>query len=134
MKTGFKELEVWQLAQQLVKDIYAASASFPEAEQFGLTTQIRRAAVSVPCNIAEGWGRNADGSFVHYLRIARGSLNEVETLLTIATDLSLISEEDHDRMTLAVSILGRKLYNLIERVKAQAVRDESEVYSASRPS
>src|SRR5687768_922524 len=80
---GYKNLEVWQHGRRLVNLVYRATAKMPPSEQYGLTSQLRRAAVSVPCNIAEGWGRNSDGSFANFLRIARGSLAELETLLIL---------------------------------------------------
>ncbi len=72
---------------KLVTEIYTLTKSFPADERFGLTNQMRRAAVSVPSNIAEGWGRNSNGSFIQFLNIAKGSLFELETQLTIAEEL-----------------------------------------------
>ncbi len=76
---------------RLARDVYRASASFPDSERFGLTAQIRRCAVSVPSNIAEGAGRGSRKEYAHFLRIARGSLMELDTQLWIARDLEFIS-------------------------------------------
>tara|TARA_B100000809_G_scaffold138551_1_gene136164 strand:+ start:31082 stop:31348 length:267 start_codon:yes stop_codon:yes gene_type:complete len=79
----YKELIVWQKSILLVKEIYALVISFPEDEKFGLTSQIKRAFVSIPSNIAEGWGRASRKNYIQFLRISRGSLYEVETQLII---------------------------------------------------
>ena len=131
-RRGFAGLEVWQLARKLVADIYAISAAFPTSEQFGLTSQLRRAAVSVPCNIAEGWGRDADGDFARFLRIARGSLNEVETLLILGKDLGFLAAQDDpvEKLENAVRVLERKLYNLTQRVRGDTVREALSVYGS----
>lgn len=88
-----RDLKVWQKAMDLVVAVYAITVQFPSAERFGLTSQMRRAAVSIPCNIAEGKGRMTAGPFSNHLSIARGSLNELETLTEIALRLELISGE-----------------------------------------
>ncbi|MBS1722883.1 MAG: four helix bundle protein [Armatimonadetes bacterium] len=131
MRTGFRELEVWQQGRQLVRTVYTVSASIPDAERFGLVSQLRRAVVSVPCNVAEGWGRNAEGSFAHFLRIARGSLNEVETLLVLCADLDYIPESEVAAILEDVNALGRKIYNLIEKVKGSSIREEIVPYEPS---
>jgi four helix bundle protein len=90
----FRELVAWQKAMDLVVAVYELSARFPGDERFGLTNQIRRAAVSIPSNIAEGQGRGAGASFGQFLRIALGSLQEVETQLLIAQRLGYVAERD----------------------------------------
>jgi four helix bundle protein len=87
------ELVAWQVAVELVSDIYKLSASFPHTEQYGLTSQLRRAAISVPSNIAEGAARTSKKEFLHFLSVARGSLSEIDTQLTIAKRLGLISDD-----------------------------------------
>ena len=84
-------LDVWKDSMRLARDIYRVSASFPDSECFGLTAQIRRCAVSVPSNIAEGAGRGGRKEYAHHLRIARGSLMELDTQLWIARDLGFIN-------------------------------------------
>ncbi|HEY5972827.1 MAG TPA: four helix bundle protein [Pseudoxanthomonas sp.] len=83
-------LDVWKDSMRLARDIYRVSASFPDSERFGLTAQIRRCAVSVPSNIAEGAGRGTPKEYARYLRIARGSLMELDTQLWIARDLGFV--------------------------------------------
>lgn len=86
------DLRAWQNAMQLVELIYQATASFPNDEKFGLTNQMRRAAVSVSSNIAEGAARGSDADFLRFLYIARGSLSEVETQLMIAKNLNFTTD------------------------------------------
>lgn len=83
---------VWQKAMQFVTNIYSKSALLPQNEQFGLTSQIRRSAVSIPSNIAEGYGRNSTGDYTRFLQIALGSLFEIQTQIEIAFNLNYISE------------------------------------------
>lgn len=86
------ELDVWKDGMRLAREVYRVSAAFPDSEQFGLAAQIRRAAVNVPSNIAEGAGRGGRVEYARYLRIARGSLMEVDTQLWIARDLGFLPE------------------------------------------
>jgi len=85
----YRQLDVWQRAIELTEAVYRLAADFPSAERFGLTSQIQRAAVSVAANIAEGYGRTARGDYLQHLSIARGSLMELETHLTLAVKLRL---------------------------------------------
>lgn len=89
----FKELEIWKRSRLFCTTIYAISAFFPDNEKFGLTNQIRRAAVSVPSNIAEGSSRQSNKEFCRFLEIAIGSCYEIETQLLIATDLNFITKQ-----------------------------------------
>ena len=93
---GFKDLLAWQRSMQLVRSVYELTAQFPIAERFGLSGQMRRAAISVPSNIAEGYGRVTTGEFKQFLGHARGSCAEVETQLMIAKDLNFGSHETID--------------------------------------
>ena len=90
----YRELDVWQKAMDLVVAAYSLSKGFPSEEKFGLTGQLRRAAVSIPANIAEGYGRSHRGEYLQHLSIARGSLAELETHLTVAVRLSFIDRSD----------------------------------------
>tara|TARA_B100000959_G_C14915647_1_gene597190 strand:- start:29 stop:394 length:366 start_codon:yes stop_codon:yes gene_type:complete len=90
---GFKQLKVWQKAYELVLEVYKISKIFPKDELYGLVSQIRRAAVSVPANIAEGYERKHRKEYLQFLHIAKGSLGEVETFLDLAKDLRYLSEE-----------------------------------------
>ena len=89
---NFQELIIWQKAMDIAEDVYLLSHDFPNEEKYGLTSQIRRSAVSVPSNIAEGSGRNTDGEFKHFLGIASGSSNELFTQLILSHRLDLVSE------------------------------------------
>ncbi|GET46044.1 hypothetical protein RCZ01_13460 [Capnocytophaga felis] len=99
----------------LVKRIYELTRSFPEEERFGLTSQIRRSAVSVPSNIAEGWGRGSSKNFSQFLFIARGSLFELETQIYIAKELDFLS--DTKELELLISEIGKILNAIISRFK-----------------
>ena len=94
----YRDLKVWKRGMGLVERVYRLTRPFPKSEKFGLSSQLRQAAVSVPSNIAEGWGRNATGAFVRFLRIAHGSLAEVETQLTIARRLGYVEERVHKEL------------------------------------
>ncbi len=89
----YKELDVWKKARAFVKEIYIITRDFPNEEKYGLMSQMRRCAVSIPSNIAEGYGRQFKKETVQFLHISRGSLYELETQMYIAYDLSFISEE-----------------------------------------
>jgi len=91
---GHYKLEAWKRARELVLSVYKLTQTFPKEELFGLAAQMRRAAVSVPSNIAEGAAREGEREFAQFLNIARGSLSELETQLLIATDLGYIKVDD----------------------------------------
>jgi len=91
---GHHKLEAWKISRGLVKDVYLLTQKFPKEEMFGLVSQMRRAAVSIPSNIAEGAARTGDREFAQFLNIARGSLSELETQLLIASDLGYITGND----------------------------------------
>lgn len=92
MATYYKDLLVWQKAIKLVQLVYQNTQSFPDNERFGLVTQMRRAAVSIPSNIAEGQARKSSAEFAHFLTIAQGSLAELETQMIIARELGMMTE------------------------------------------
>lgn len=94
----YRELEIWKRAIDLTVDVYALSKHFPEDERFGLTSQIKRAAVSVPSNIAEGAGRNSDKEFNQFLGISTGSIFEVETQLIIAERLNFLTSDQTEKV------------------------------------
>ena len=109
---SYRDLNVWQRAVELVEEIYRVSARFPDDERFGLISQIRRAAISVPSNIAEGYGRRRTGHYVHHLDIANGSLKEVETQLIIAGRLNFIDKENAQEAWSLLQQSGKMLTNL----------------------
>src|ERR1700693_6628350 len=101
--SSFRDLRVWQDAMKLTSDIYRSTASLPKHELYGLSQQIRRAAVSVPSNIAEAKGHHSDKEFSHFLFHARGSLLELQTQLLIAEDLQYLSTEEAQRLSAPLS-------------------------------
>ena len=109
---SYRELEVWQRSIDMVEMIYELTRSFPAEEKFGLTSQMRRAAVSVPSNIAEGYGRSARGDYLQHLSIARGSLAELETQLYIALRLGYTSREQSARVYVVLEEVGKRLTRL----------------------
>jgi four helix bundle protein len=113
----YRDLEVWQKSMDLVMSVYQLTKSFPEDERFGLTGQIRRAAVSIPANIAEGYGRTHRGDYLRHLSIARGSLAELETHLVIAVRLEYISREDGVDTWHLAQDTGKLLNRLISSLK-----------------
>ncbi len=107
---NYTELDVWKVSRQLVKFVYQLTQSFPREEMYVLTNQIRRCAISVPSNIAEGIGRQSNKETIHFLHIAKGSLNEVETQIYLAHDLEYISVEELNDI-LQKLISNKKLLN-----------------------
>lgn len=113
----YRDLEAWKLAIRLTKFIYRASEKFPGDERFGLTSQIRRAAVSVPSNIAEGWGRGTTSDYARFLRMARGSIFEVETQIVIARELGFIGDEVFNPVDELLRDTGRVLAGLLRSIE-----------------
>ncbi len=111
--TNYKTLDSWKKAMLLVKDIYVLVKSYPREELYALTSQSKRAAISIPCNIAEGIGRNTDKDTIQFLHVSRGSLYELETLLNIAVMVEIISEETFEAMTPKIDECLRLLNGLI---------------------
>jgi four helix bundle protein len=114
---SYRDLKVWQDGMTLVEGCYRFSSEFPKEELFGLTSQLRRAAVSVPANIAEGYGRDSRGSYVSFLRNAQGSLKEVETHLILAQRLKLGASVVAERLLNQCDEIGRMLRSLIRSLQ-----------------
>jgi four helix bundle protein len=112
-RRGFRQLTVWQKAYLLTVNIYKLSKKFPKDELYGLASQLRRAAVSLPANIAEGYERNHRKEYVQFLFIAKGSLGEVETYLMLAKDLEYISDNDYSVVEDKRIEVSRILHGLI---------------------
>jgi four helix bundle protein len=112
----YRRLDVWQDSHGLTLDIYRLSMLFPDNERFGLTAQLRRAAVSIPSNIAEGAGRRTSSDFGRFLDIALGSTNEVEYQLVLARDLHLISMTQATPLLDRIDHIRRRLMNLRKRL------------------
>jgi|SRR5664280_1827923 len=109
-----KDLIVWQESRLLVKEIYDLTSGFPKEEIYSLTSQIRRAAISIPSNIAEGAGRDSNKENIHFLFIAVGSAAELDTQLILARDLNFITEENFIRMSDRLSKISKMLNGLIK--------------------
>jgi four helix bundle protein len=114
---GFRKLLVWQKAHQLVLLIYKLTESFPKHEMFGLKSQLQRAMVSVPANVAEGYAAGGKGQFKRYLDIAQGSLAEAEYYLILAQDLTYITSSEYEQAELLRAETGFLLHRLIESLK-----------------
>jgi four helix bundle protein len=116
----FTELKVWQRAHKLVLALYRLTTTWPDHERFGVTSQIRRAAVSVPANIAEGAKRHRPQDYSRFLNIAESSLAETQYLLLLARDVEYVGTEDHDTLTAEMDELARMLYALRMKVEGAA--------------
>ena len=114
---SYTNLEVWQLARQLVSEIYAASQLFPKEELFGLTNQLRRAAVSIPSNIAEGCGRQTPRDTINFLFIVRGSLYELETQVYVALDLQYLTSATAEALFVLVTSCKKLLHGFINHYR-----------------
>ena len=115
-----ENLQIWKLGVKLAKDVYLLTERFPKREIYGLTDQIRRAAVSVPSNIAEGKGRSTAKDFVHFLNTARGSLYELKTQLYIAREIEYLTEEDFSSLHKQIENLSHKIVSMIKFLKAKS--------------
>lgn len=118
---SYRDLLVWQKAMGLAEDCYRLTSRFPREEAFGMTAQIRRAAASIPANIAEGQGRELTGSFIHFLRIAQGSLKELETHLLLAERVCLAGSERLGPVHERCEELGKMLRSLIRKLEGKAL-------------
>ena len=117
MLKNYTELKVWQKAYQLCLEIYKVTKDFPREERYGLTAQIRRAAVSIPSNIAEGYGRRTLGEYIQSLTIAYGSICELETQVLLSNDLTYIKEENFDKLQRNIKEIERMLKALIRSLE-----------------
>ncbi|TGT67614.1 four helix bundle protein [bacterium M00.F.Ca.ET.159.01.1.1] len=118
-KTGsYKDLVVWQQAMDLAVSVYNATKSWPKEELYGLTSQVRRSAASVPSNIAEGYGREIRGSYQQFLRIAQGSLKELETQFLIAERTGIASQQTTASLLASTESVGKLLRLLIRKLAA----------------
>ena len=130
MGNSYRELQVWRLSIQLTKDVYAVTKNFPSDERFGLISQLRRAAVSIPSNIAEGQARYSQREFLRFLSNARGSLAEVETQLLLSTELGYVPESEMQKLTRKTAEVGRLLNGLYSAIQLRT--ENRELGTASR--
>lgn len=117
----FKDLKVWVKAHEVTLAIYESTRNFPRQEIYGLTSQMRRAAASIPANIAEGCGRRSDAELHRFLQIARGSASELEYHLLLARDLNFMSDVEFRRMESRVEEVQRMLTSLVQRLRPPVV-------------
>ena len=116
MGRSYKDLVAWQKAMELVTATYRASAKFPKDELFGLTSQLRRAAISIPSNIAEGQGRLSEKEFRYFLGQSRGSLMEVETQIQIAQNLEYLQSREAEALLKSCGEVGRIINGLLASI------------------
>lgn len=114
--TTHKDLDIWKIGLELVEEVYRITGGFPKEEIYGITSQLRRAAVSIPSNIAEGAARNSKKEFLQYLYIALGSLAELETQIVISERLGFLAQ---DILSETIEKLRRKLLNFIKYLKGK---------------
>jgi four helix bundle protein len=112
-----RDLKIWQRSMALAQQVYIASNQFPDSEKFGLTSQVRRASVSVPSNIAEGYYRNSAKDYAHFLSIARGSLMEIETQLDLACRFSYFSMERFETLAQEIGEIDRMISALQSKLR-----------------
>ena len=115
----YRELWVWQKGMELVRGVYLLTKSFPKHEAFGLSSQLQRAAVSIPANLAEGHTRETTKEFLRYVVIAHGSLAELETLLLVARDLQYTDDNSITELTKLCDTTGRMLGSLRRKLRAR---------------
>ena len=118
MGGSYKELKVWQFGMELVFRVYAVTANFPNHELYGLISQMRRAAVSIVSNIAEGKGRTGRKELAHFLSNSRGSLHELETQVLVAAHLGYFSRDIEEELLTRIAEVGRMLSGLINFASA----------------
>lgn len=127
---SYRDLEVWKKSVALVTDIYRITADFPKEEIYGLTSQIRRCAISIPSNIAEGRGKRSTRDFIRFLNISYGSLCELETQCIIAQNLSLLTPLSCEALLSSTSEIARMLNGLISSLEAKLLSPESRILKA----
>jgi four helix bundle protein len=119
--SSFRELRVWQLAMDVTEKVYQLTADFPKSEIYGLSSQMRRSAVSIPSNIAEGQGRDSTKEFLHFLAIAFGSICELETQLLIANRFNYISNDDLQSILIVLTATSKTTRGLQKSLKSKLV-------------
>lgn len=116
MNKSYKDLDIYKGSYKLSLYIYRITAKYPKDEIYGITSQLRRAAVSIPLNIAEGYGRLSEDDFKRFLKISLGSTNETSTLIEMSKDLAYIDNKEYSDLIKQYDILGRKIYKFIENL------------------
>jgi four helix bundle protein len=132
-RSAYRQLDTWQQAMTLVERVYQATAAFPKSEQFGITSQIRRAAVSVPANVAEGFCRRGTKAYAHHVSIALGSHGELETCFELSVRLGFMRGADHEPLERMLTSVGSLLSGLHRSLKDKLARDRAQ-HRSSRDS
>lgn len=114
-----KKLNSWIKSFEFVKEIYLVTSRFPSDEKFGIISQIRRAAISVPANISEGAARKGIKEFIHFLHISLGSLSELDTLILLSKELDFIDENESKQLVEKLDIIGKLIYGLIKNLESR---------------
>lgn len=115
---SYRELLVWQKGHQLALEIYRVTVGFPKVEQFGLTDQLRRAAISVPSNVVEGFERGSNKEFKHFLSIARGSTGEVRAQIELARDIGYMQNDDFEKLFDLTTEVHKMINSLIKKLES----------------
>ncbi len=115
----FRDLMVWQKSMTLVTNVYGLTSRFPKEDLYGLTNQLRRCVVSVPSNIAEGYGRHSTVDYVRFLRIASGSIYELQTQAEIAVNLNYIKSEEFEKLNAEATEIAKMLSSMINKLTRQ---------------
>jgi four helix bundle protein len=118
-KRAHKNLDVWKRSIELAKLIYRITSQFPSSEQFGLVSQMRRATVSVPTNLAEGAARSGKKEFLQFISIAQGSLSELDTQVELATELGFLDQKSYDDIQSELSVISKQLYGLARKLRVK---------------
>ncbi len=130
---SYRDLEVWQKAMALAQEIYRGTARFPSDEKFGLVSQMRRAAVSIPSNLAEGHARTGEREFLHFVSIALGSTAELETQVLLSCNLGFLPEEDKEDLLNQLGSIGRMLRGLQRSLKNRSNSKPQPPVSSPQP-
>jgi four helix bundle protein len=121
----YRKLQVWERAHKLTLEVYAATRTFPKDEVFGLMSQLRRAAASIPANIAEGCGRNGDVELARFLTIAMGSANELDYHLLLARDLGYLDSSRYEHLAFEAQGVAKMLATFVDRLRTPTVRGQT---------
>jgi len=113
---SYRDLRAWQSGIDIAANVYRLTQNWPKAELYGLTSQIRRAATSIPANIAEGYGRHSSGSYIQFLKVAQRSLKELETHLILASRVAITTEDAIELILQQTDALGRMLFGPIRKL------------------
>lgn len=133
MVKSYRDLEVWDRAHRLVLDVYRLTNPFPRSEQFGIVSQLRRAAYSIPANIAEGFGRKSTKELLQFLSVANGSLEELRYFLVLSRDLRYLSPTDLQRLELDLKAIAQMMEALARSLRARLSTADPTSLSSSSP-